>query len=101
MEQARKWNAYKGLGRPPGKSRHRWNAIIEINHRKQGWRGKYNSYGSEQGTSHHKPLSPPALYNVNEGQCNLFPKINQYTAYNKHRILTNPINSQLPSNMGP
>lgn len=44
-----KWNVYKGLERPPGKSRHRWNAIIEINHTKQGWRGKYNSYGSEQG----------------------------------------------------
>jgi len=26
-----------------------WNAIIEINHRKQGWRDKYNSHGSEQG----------------------------------------------------
>jgi len=101
MEQAWEWNAYKGLERPPGKSRHRWNAIIEINHRKQGWRSKYNSYGLEQGPViiNHSPL--PTLYNVTEGHCNLFPKINQYTAHNKHRILTNPINSQLPSNVGP
>lgn len=58
MEQAWKWNAYKGLERQPGKSRDRCNAIIEINHRKQGWGDKYNLYGSEQGPViiNHSPL---------------------------------------------
>jgi hypothetical protein len=37
------------MERPLGKSKYRWNAIIEINLRKQGWKGKYNSHGSEQG----------------------------------------------------